>query len=153
MAAGRCWTSGPVWNDDRVDGDRLLLLRDPTDLEGRPVVLRVTATKLTTLARVEHASLGGTENHIPPALARKLGVRERAEACWRLARWYDLLWLGDRAALVSIVLTAVAGAAAAGLALSATAEKVGWGVALAGLIVGVAALLAKARSEWKRLPP
>jgi hypothetical protein len=147
------WLQGPVWSDETVDSTRVLLLRDPLDLEGSPVVIRaLTASRRPGLARVERSDKG-SERRVHPELARQLGTRdERFQAEWRRASWYDVL-TQNRMSAALIFLTALGTAASAVIGFNETEEKVGWGIAVLVLLVGVGTLLVKARKEWNEWKP
>ncbi len=148
----RSWKRAPVWADERVDGDNLLLIRDPGPLNGRRVVVRSTTARRTGLARVEQSSVG-SEAHVHPSLARRLGATDRKfEAEWRQARWYDVLVHGDRTAFLMSALTAIAAIVVAAIAFENNKSKFG-GLAIAALVVAVLLAFLKARSDWKKLIP
>jgi hypothetical protein len=85
--------------------------------------------------------------------SRQLRVnRERFEAEWRRARWYDVLWL-NWMTVVGILLPALAAAVTAVIAFPETAKKVSWGVAGLALVFGIGALAVKVRQKLNSLKP
>ncbi len=147
----RPWRDAVLWADHRVDDKRLLLHPEPGNCAGRPVVVRTP--NAVALVRVERSDIGSL-GRVHPSLARTLHADgERFKARWRPARWYDLVSRTNRRQLLILVLTLLAGVAAAALALPDAAKKVGWVLASVVLAVGVLLVALKAHKEWKELLP
>jgi len=146
------WVQGSIWSDDRVGGDRLLLIRDAEDLAGRAVVIRSTATGRVALARAQE-SMAGYDARVHPGLAQRLvSTESKFSAEWRRAHWYDVLRFGDRAAFLTIVVAAAVAVVGAVIAFVNNKAKLG-GLATLALVVALLLAVLKAREEWRKLFP
>jgi hypothetical protein len=143
-----------IWEDERVHRERLLLLSEPSGLDGHIVVVRLAAGRPATLARIGQ-SHKGSEGRVHPRLARQLEVssERRFEAEWRPAGLWDRIWCGDRWRFLGLVLALLVGLAAGAFALFDHAAKVGWRLAAVVAVVFALALFVKFRNDWQGLQP
>jgi hypothetical protein len=147
----REWRSGIVWSDEEVEGERLLLLKDPADLQGRPIRIRSVGARRSGIARVERSSRGH-QGLVHPALARQLGIQDRRfEAEWRAARWYEIVWDGRMAVLVT-VLGASAAIVAAALGFHKTRQQIGWAAVVVVVLAFILAI-ATVRQQLNIIKP